>query len=59
MWWRCTTKFGCGVREHDGAVGSQDGCGGAVFFFVDYEECGCGAGDLNFARATVKSVALT
>jgi hypothetical protein len=26
---------------------------------VDYEECGCGAGDLNFARATVKSVALT
>jgi hypothetical protein len=29
------------------------------FFFVDYEQCGCGAGDLNFARATVKSVALT
>ena len=28
------------------------------FFFVDYEQ-GCGAGDLNFARATVKSVALT
>jgi len=30
-----------------------------AFFFVDYEQCVCGAGDLNFARATVKSVALT
>ena len=30
------------------------------FFFVDYEQvCWPGAGDLNFARATVKSVALT